>query len=140
MALDVIDGRLSCTRVAAERLSEDAPGISTEDLRRIPVGSYVRTAALDMDLVREPVGDGWGSVRPLPPPDFGRAGMTDDALDEFARLYAIIQATGGKPSGVLLNDYGMPRATSSRWLATARRRRILVEDHHRIEAAARGQR
>jgi hypothetical protein len=58
--------------------------------------------------------------------------MTDEALEQFARLYAITQVTGGKPSGVLLKDYGMPRATSSRWLATARRRRILIEDHHRV--------
>ncbi|MCV2489455.1 hypothetical protein OF117_08745 [Geodermatophilus sp. YIM 151500] len=140
MDLDVIDGRLSCTRVAAQRLSEDAPGISTEDLRRIPVASYVRLAALELGLVREPTDRGWGQVGPLPPPDFAKSGMTDEALDQFARLYAIVQAAGGKPSGVLLNDYGMPRATSSRWLATARRRRVLVEDHYRIEEAVRGQR
>lgn len=136
MTLDIVGGRLTCTSLTAERLDEDSPGITGEDLRRIPVATYVRVAALKMPVVLERHGDGWSGVGELPPVDFAKNGMTDEALEQFSRLYALIQVSGGKPSGVLLNQYGMPRATSSRWLTVARRRGILVEEHRRIERPA----
>ena len=142
MTVDVVDGRLACTSLAAERLDDSSPAITGELLRRIPVATYVRLAALEMrHVVMERVDGKLREVGDLPPADFTRGGMTDESLETFARLYALVQISGGKPSGVLLSDYGMPRATSSRWLATARRRGILVEDHQRFdvwEASRRG--
>lgn len=136
MTVDIVDGRLACTALSAERLDDAAPGITGDDLRRIPVGHYVRYAATEVPfVVGKLIDKGHGTFEqvgvPEPPHDFAKGGMTDEALEQFADLYAVIQATGGKPSGVLLKDYGMPRATFSRWLDTARRRRILVEDHLR---------
>ncbi len=133
MTVDIVDGRLACTSLTAERLDDGSPVISGELLRRIPVATYVRLAALDTRFVLlERVEGRLREVDEMPPKDFAKKGMTDEALDQFARLYALIQVSGGKPSGILLNDYGMPRATFSRWLATARRRGILVEEHERF--------
>lgn len=138
MIIDVVDGRLSCTSLTAERLDESAPGITGEDLRRIPVASYVELATSDENFVLMKMVDrGEGNIELVdmksPPEDFAKGGMTDEALDLFADLYAAVQARGGKPSGVLLSEYGMPRATFSRWLEAARRRGILVEEHVRDE-------
>ncbi|MDP9459406.1 MAG: hypothetical protein M3Q22_03860 [Actinomycetota bacterium] len=141
MTVDIVDGRLACTSLTTDRLDDHSPVISGELLRRIPVATYLRLAALDTRFVLlERVEGRLREVEGMPPKDFAKKGMTDEALDQFARLYALIQVSGGKPSGVLLNDYGMPRATFSRWLATARRRGILVEDHQRFEVDSHGER
>ena len=134
MTLDIVDGRLACTSLTVARLDDGSPVISGELIRRIPVATYVRQAALNLRFVLlERVDGRLREVGPMPPPDFAKKGMTDEALEQVARLYALVQVSGGKPSGVLLADYGMPRATSSRWLAAARRRGILSEEHHRVE-------
>lgn len=136
MTIDIVAGRLSCTSLTVDRLDLEpgTPVVSGETLRRVPVASYVEQAAAWLDIVREvvpkPDGRGVEAVRfREPPADFARGGMTAESLEDFARAYAFLQLTGAKPSGVLLDAYGMPRATSSRWLATARRRGILVEEH-----------
>ncbi len=134
MELDVVDGRLACISLTAERLDEDGPPITSEALRRIPVAEYAATAALSgfgILMERVPQGDGDFLEVPFqyPDPSFARGGMTDDALEQVARVYAMAQASGQKATGILLNDYGMPRPTATRWLQTARRRGILREDH-----------
>lgn len=136
MTIDVVAGRLACTSLTAYRrdTSPTTPLVTGETLRRIPVASYVEQVGAYLDIVREvvptAVGGGVEAV-PFAEPggDFARGGMTAGALEDFARVYAYLQLNGRKPSGVLLDAYGMPRATSSRWLATARRRGVLVEDH-----------
>jgi hypothetical protein len=136
MVVDIFGGRLVCASLTAERLNEDSPGITGEDLRRIPVASYVQFAAARMRVLQEctRVDDDTVKLTDVrqPPADFAKDGMTDEALEQIARIYAAVQAVGGKPSGVLLSVYGMPRATSSRWLSVARRRGILVEEHRRL--------
>ena len=135
MTLDVVDGRLECIRLVAEG-REGVEAVTEENLRRIPVASYVATAALRLDLLREvepnPAG-GAGEVvlRPYapPPPDFASHGMTDEALEQVSRVYAWAQASGQRATGVLVTDFGMPRPTASRWLAAARQRGILREEH-----------
>jgi hypothetical protein len=137
MELDIANGRLVCTELTARRIAEDGPGVTGEELRRIPVAKLVEIAALELNVLLERNGPKaeWSNVEP-PPKDFAKDGMTDDALEMFSRAYAAVQATGRRPSGVFLNVYGMPRGTSSRWLATAKRRGILVEDHRRLELDA----
>ena len=137
--IDIVDGRLACVGLTAERLGDDGPPITSEGLRRIPVAEYVLTAAAHGDeilLERIPQPD--GSYRPArfeaPPGDFAEGGMTAEALEQVARLYAWAQATGQKATGILLNNYGMTRPTASRWIQTARRRGILRDDHQRTSA------
>jgi hypothetical protein len=136
MNVDIVDGRLACTALTAERLDDASPPITGDELRRIPVGSYVERIALKGSVLQERARlnanvDELVDFQP-PPADFTENGMTDEALEQIARVYAAAQATGRKPSGVLLTEYGLNRATSSRWLAVARRRGILVEDHRQV--------
>jgi hypothetical protein len=137
LTIDIVNGRLQCAQLVAERLDgDDAPPVTSENVRRVPVADYVRRAALQGGILQERI---WLNAneselvdfRP-PPVDFAASGMGDETLEQVARVYAAAQATGGKPTGVLQADYGMPRATSSRWVATARRRGILVEEHHQV--------
>lgn len=135
MEIDIVDGRLSCVSLTTERLAEGPP-ITSEGLRRVPVAEYVMGAArYGREILLERIPDSGGTYRLAefkpPPPDFARDGMTDDALEQVARLYAWAQATGRKATGVLLKDYGMPRPTATRWIQTARRRGILRDDHQR---------
>jgi hypothetical protein len=134
LTADIVDGRLACTSLTAERLDDTSPPITGDGLRRVPVADYVEQVGLRGGALRECVRLNDRMIQLVdfrpPPRDFAEAGMTDETLEQISRIYAAAQATGRKPSGVLLAEYGMPRATSSRWLAVARRRGILVEDHH----------
>jgi hypothetical protein len=93
---------------------------------------------VELLLERLPQPDGSYEVARFKPPprDFADDGMTDGALEQVARLFAWAQATGQKATGILLNDYGMPRPTATRWIQTARRRGILHEEHRRLTAEA----
>lgn len=133
MELDVVAGRLAVVTLTAERL-EDGPPITSEALRRIPVAEYAAAAAQSTrGILRERVMREDGSIGEapfkLPEQDFAQEGMTDQALEQVARIYAMAQALGQKPTGILLHHYGMPRPTATRWIQTARRRGILRDDH-----------
>lgn len=135
MTLDVVAGRMQCVRLCAVQ-RDGGPPVTTENLRRIPVGQLVHFAAFQMQLVRETipvpddpdalvVADEW---RP-PPANFASGGMTDEALEQLARVYRMALATGDRPYGVLEREFNLPRAKAARWISTARRRGILgVED------------
>lgn len=128
--LDIVAGRLACIELCAHR-REGGPVVTSENLRRIPVGRYVTLAAIDLELVHEvrTAAGGFELVPFEPPPsDFAAAGMTDEALREITRLYVWAAATGERPYGLLERDYSLPRAKAARWLATARRRGILDDD------------
>lgn len=134
MELDVVAGRLACVSLTAERF-EEGPPITSEALRRVPVAEYAANAALlTRGILRERVRQPDGSVEEarfeLPDPSFAKGGMTDEALEQVARIYAMAQAMGQKPTGILLHNYGMPRPTATRWIQTARRRGILRDEHH----------
>ncbi len=139
MVIDIVDGRLACVSLTAERLP-DGPPITSEGLRRVRVAEYVvfaaERASTEILLERIPAADGSYALAKFSPPprDFAKAGMTDEALEQMARVYAWAQATGRKATGILLNDYGMPRPTATRWIQAARRRGILRDEHRRMNA------
>jgi hypothetical protein len=125
LELDVRDDRLVCTRCEV-LASPDGPPVTTDNLRRIPIGSYLRLVVHeDWFLVME-VDPADSSAHPFIPPadDFAAGGMSDDVLREVARLYHWALATGDPPLG-LLHEYGIPHGKASRWIATARRRGLI---------------
>ncbi|WP_232667899.1 hypothetical protein [Pseudonocardia sp. TRM90224] len=123
MHLDVVEGRLVCTRLDVEMV-QGGPSVTAEVLRRIPVGRFLREAAASGLTVFEVDVEKEGQTHPFvaPPPDFAEAGMTDDVLREVARLYHWALATGDAPLGLLEREYGVPRGKASRWISVARRR------------------
>jgi len=123
MDLDVVDDRLVCTRIEVEMPDGGTP-VTTEVLRRIPVGRYIREAAATGLLVLEVDRNDRSKAHPFVPPsrDFAEYGMSDEVLREVARLYHWALATGEAPLGLLEREYDIPRAKASRWISTARRR------------------
>ena len=135
LTLDIVDGRLACVHLVASRRDGGSP-VTGELLRRVPVARYVEVAGRDAGVLREVrrLDDRNTQLVPYAPPpaDFAAGGMTDETLEQVSRVYAWAQASGNRASGVLLNDFGMSRPTSSRWLAAARQRGILREEHRRL--------
>ncbi|MCU1612772.1 MAG: hypothetical protein JWO98_312 [Frankiales bacterium] len=135
LQLDIVDGRLACVSLLAQRI-DDGPTVTGEGLRRVPVADAVAAAAVTGDVLRERVQTGENQFSDIPfefpETEFAKNGMTDDALEQVARIYAMAQATGKKATGILLSEYGMPRPTATRWIQAARRRGILKDEHERV--------
>lgn len=129
MDLDVIDSRLACTRCEISR-RDNGPVVTSEAIRRVPVGRYLRAAMASGFVVKEVDPDDPDRLRDFVNPrrDFASAGMTDDVLKEVARLYYWCLVHGEPPLGVLERDYGIPRGKASRWIATARRRGYVKDE------------
>lgn len=143
LTINVIGGRLVCTEFNASIEEIRHPGwtpvkeITSEGLRRVPIAQWVELAAREWGYVKvlrelEP-GKYELDEFEMPPSDFAKDGMTDDALEFASQIYAFCLATGQKPTGVLQREFGLPRPTASRWIATARRRGILTDDHRFVE-------
>lgn len=142
LEIDVVEGRLACTELRAVRTA-DGPPITSDHLRRIPVGSWVELAAEKLNVVQaiEPSADG-ESFRAIdfawPSTEFVDEGPTEEALESISQIFAFCMATGQKPIAVLAREYGLTKQTASRWIATAKRRGILVEEHRKVEGDATG--
>lgn len=109
----LVRGRLQCRALRIEAESDINP-VTTEALRGIPVGEFVRLAADQLCLGDE-------EAQNLPDKGFAVHGMTDQALRDVANVYTWCVRTGRKPLGVLEREYGVPRAKASRWIDRARR-------------------
>lgn len=112
----LIDGRLQCRALHIE--AEDGGAVTGDLIRELPVAELVRLAAERLDLGRD---------TELPPKDFAKDGMTEQALRDTLTVYEWCVRTGRKPTGVLEREYGIPRPKASRWIARARASRPGVE-------------
>ena len=108
--LDVVDGRLVCTKLEVS-MTPGGASVTADALRRIPVGRLLREAAASGLNVFEVDADDERSTRPFVPPPrhFAAGGMNEEVLKEVARLYHWALATGDAPLGLLERDYGIPR-------------------------------
>lgn len=134
MTLDVVGGRLVCTQLTATSIDDERP-VTSDKIRRVPVGEFIADAAElgGVIVTIERHGSAYAIGEFKPPPDgFAANGMTDAALEQISGLYAFCMAAGLKPTGLLFEKYGIPRPTTSKWIAAARRRGILVDDHRRM--------
>ena len=146
LTINVMGGRLVCTEFNASLEEIRFPGwtprkeITSESLRRVPIAQWVELAARDLGFVKvleEPrPGEYELAEFAMPAADFAEDGMTAEALECAAQIYAFCLATGQKPTGVLQRDFGIPRPTASRWIAMARRRGILRDDHRFVQRLA----
>lgn len=147
LTIDVINGRLVCTEFRASIEEIKFPGstpkkeITSDGLRRVPIAQWVEMAARELGFVKvinpeDSSGKFSLSEFQMPPKDFAKDGMTSEALEAASQVYAFCLATGQKPTGVLQREFGLPRPTASRWIATARRRGILSDDHRYVERFA----
>ncbi len=135
LTLDVVNGRLACTQLTLQSIDDEIP-VTSDRIRKIPVGEFVAAAAElggAFDYYQR-AGSAYKVTKSFSPPpsDFAAQGMTDDALEQISQLYAFCMATGQKPTGVLAREYNLPRPTTSKWIAAARRKGILVDEHRRL--------
>lgn len=86
--------------------------VTTELIRRIPVGLWAKAAVTTLRLVEDVDG-------PLP------SVVSVKDLDGVARVCRWAWATGHTPLGILDRNYGVTKTTASRWISTARRRSLL---------------
>lgn len=135
LTLDVKEGRLVCTALTLGSIDGSTP-VTSDGIRRIPVGEFIAAAAElgGAFQFNRRVGSAVAVSTTFDPPpkDFAEQGLTDDTLEKISDVYAFCMATGQKPTGVLAREYNLPRPTTSKWIAAARRRGILVDDHRRL--------
>ena len=122
------DGRFVCNRLTVSR-KPDGPPVTTEGIREIPVAALVRMAAETGVWRSEPTDDGSSKLIdgwPLQvPPRAPGAGPGEEHLRAVAATYQLAYATGAPPTKTVMERFGLPRATASRWIALARKRGLL---------------
>ena len=136
VTIDIEDGRLVCTNLVIGQ-SDSGPPVNTDAVRRADIYEWMSSTSVTQNLVFDRIEDDSGGVElefhTAPDVGFNSHGMTTAALDQFSQHYAYLMVTGQRPSGVFLRDYSMPRPTVTRWLNSARSRKILIEQHERID-------
>lgn len=130
-------GRLVCDSLKIDRLDSSGetvgPPVSTAAIRGANVNKWLESTIESFVAERVPGTDDYTKRHTWPPEDFAANGPTDEALDHMAQMYAWLMVQGKRPSGVFLEMYGIPRPTTTKWIAAARKRKILVDDHRRIK-------
>ena len=118
-------------RAARVCVSEGDPrGVTSELIRRVPVGKIVREAARRVVWITDEEGVavfGFHNDRLLPPliaqqwPD----GDTDVFLTHASAVYRVAEALGEPPTAAVATAAGVSRATAGRIVDAARKRRML---------------
>lgn len=149
MSVAVRDGRPLCEALSLE-LGSDGQRIDGEDLRRIPVRTYMRLAidqvamwilpAPDPDSPLFIEGQQWLSerfddehiairltaitdieaVKALLRPQRVSGAVTDETLLEVADVYRRTHAAGAAPTAAVAQEWNVSRSTASRWIRRAR--------------------
>jgi hypothetical protein len=118
-------GRFVVDRLTVKR-RDDGPPVTTEGLRELGVASLLHVA-VESNVMRP---DGhkvtdWPWL--LLPSQRARAGggPAEEDLRNVATLYQVAYATGNRPTKTVMDRFGLPRSTASRWIALARKRGLL---------------
>jgi hypothetical protein len=126
-------GHFVCDRLTVKR-REDGQPVTTEGLRQIPVAAFLRLA-VEANLVHigPTVRDGnkstWELTRvgsfTLSERARSGGGPSEEDLWAVAAVYHAAYATGAAPTKMVMQRFGLPRSTASRWIALARKRGML---------------
>jgi hypothetical protein len=118
-------GRFVVDRLTIQR-REGGPPITTEVLRGVGVAIMLHVAV--ESNVMHPDGHkvtDWPWL--LLPSQRAQAGCgpAEEDLRNVATLYQVAYATGNPPTKTVMDRFGLPRSTASRWIALARKRGLL---------------
>ncbi|MGH2817402.1 MAG: hypothetical protein ACRDJS_02935 [Actinomycetota bacterium] len=121
--------RFLCEALRAER-KKGGPPVTSEGIRKLPVGELIRTAALAYihRVKANPKEKGSVIITPTRLTGFERfasSGATDEALEYVALVYRLAYACNDSPTKAVMDAFGLPRATAGRWIASARERGFL---------------
>jgi hypothetical protein len=127
-------GRFVVDQLTVNRRA-DGPPVTTEGIREIPVAALLRLA-VEGNLTR--VGprqhDGhtstWEYTWAAWPANLSEraqsgAGPNEHDLRAIADVYQIAYATDQPPTKTVMQRFGLPRSTASRWIALARKQGLL---------------
>ena len=126
-------GHFVCNRLTIQR-REDGPPITTEGLREIPVAAFLRLAVEgNLRRIGPTEYDGRTSSWKLTPTGPIRlseraragAGPSEQDLRAVADVYLLAHVTGGAPTKTVMDRFGLPRSTASRWIKMAREQGLL---------------
>jgi hypothetical protein len=123
--------RFVCDALRAER-KKGGPPVTSEGIRKLPVGELIRTAATDYGVIHRvkanPKAKGSVIMAPARLGGFERfadGGATDEALEYVALVYRLAYACNENPTKAVMDSFGLARATAGRWIASARERGFL---------------
>jgi len=128
----VVEGQPRCAELRC-RPRPGGPPVSSEGLRRLPLGRYLRESA-SLYAVRAQFDEqgeivflqdtGTGDEEPLAraAKQRPRRQMTDDLLRDVARVYTEAES---KPTQAVMRRFGLSRPTAGRWVMVARERDFL---------------
>ncbi|MGI8707254.1 MAG: hypothetical protein ACR2LG_03485 [Actinomycetota bacterium] len=115
--------RFVCEAMRVERKEGGAP-VTSEGIRKLPVGDLIRTAALGhvYRVEKNPKGRGVvitetsvsGFER------FADDGPTEEALQYVALVYRLAYACNESPTIAIEEAFQLPRSTAERWVSKAR--------------------
>ena len=120
--LDVAKKQYRITQIRGEHLT-------TEALRKIPVGKILRLSTVS--VLRELTAAGEGSVSSGPlslePIERTLGGPSQEALRTVMVVYRSAVLFGGDPTKSVAEYLGLPRSTAGRWVRLARDAKLLGE-------------
>jgi hypothetical protein len=124
------EGRFVIDRLTIQR-REDGPLITTEGLRQIAVAALLHVAVEGNVMHASPTGEAgdkvltWPWLLMLSERAQAGGGPSEEDLFAVATVYQVAYATGAPPTRTVMQRFGLPRSTASRWIALARERGLL---------------
>ncbi|QYA94043.1 hypothetical protein KZO11_10135 [Streptomyces anulatus] len=90
-----------------------------------------------LDKLQTHAADAYAEARGTPPPKRKRVKLTDEFLQEVARIYRVAENTELPPTREVATHFKAPHSTAAKWVATARRRDFLPPAESASNEAAR---
>ncbi|MBD8505527.1 hypothetical protein HT102_03350 [Hoyosella sp. G463] len=125
---DAALGKLVCSGCEARQIA-GGPPVNSDALRRATVDAWVAWAGREAGLVHRISGEDRITWFSFPDAELFTGARSDESLRALSSVAAWCAVTGQKISGVMLDRYGLPRPSTTRWLAAARDKGLHVEEH-----------
>ncbi|WP_438478994.1 hypothetical protein [Streptomyces asiaticus] len=100
-----------------------------------PYGHKPKVALEWLDQLQAHASEAYAAAREQPSPRRKRNRITDEFLQEVAKVYNAADTMGLPPTREVANHYKAPHSTAAKWVATARRKKFLPP----VEGGAAGQ-
>jgi hypothetical protein len=115
------------------RRRKGGPPITTESIRQSRLATLLHLAVESQVVESTPTDDGgykaawphWSIKPALSERARAGGGPSDEDLRSIATVYQVAYALGAPPTRTVMERFGLPRSTASRWIRVARERGLL---------------
>lgn len=90
-----------------------------------------------LDKLQTHAADAYAEARGTPPPKRKRVKLTDEFMEDVARIYRVAENSDLPPTREVATHFKAPHSTAAKWVATARRRKFLPPAEAASNEAAR---